>query len=110
MNTGENSNRGSSSGQGTSSGGNGGVGMNSNSGSNWGEGSNHGLNVGKGMNEGTSWSNSQQMDSAIEPAFFSRHLKPGGPAHAGIVTAVWFRAGAVFPETGTNYMLVRFRQ
>jgi hypothetical protein len=109
MNEGSNVNKGSSSSYGFSSSGSSG-GSNSNSGSNKGSGSSWGENIGKGFNEGTSSSYAQTMDAALEPAFFSRHLKPGGPAYGNIVTAVWFRAGAVFPETGTNYMLVRFRQ
>ena len=66
----------------------------------------------RGANYGTSYSSGQteQIDYDLQPSFFSRHLKTGGPANGNEVTAIWFQAGRVFNATGTNYLHVRFQQ
>jgi hypothetical protein len=60
-----------------------------------------------GQTVGHSLSASEQMDNLIEPNYFANALLSGG--EHGIVTALWFRSGALF-ESGRNYMLVGFRQ
>ena len=64
-----------------------------------------------GSSENWSQGTSEQMDNIIEPAFFARNLKSGGPRNGGIVTAVWFKAGASFHHVGSrNFMLAEFKQ
>jgi len=64
-----------------------------------------------GSSETFSNGTSEQMDNVIEPAFFARNLKSGGPRNKGIVTAVWFKAGETFHHSGgRNFMVVEFRQ
>jgi hypothetical protein len=111
-----NSSRGKSSGANTGSGsssgssyGNASIGHNT--GSNTSRGSNWGDNIGEGRNEGTSYGTSETMDNLVEPRFFATGLKTGGPAHGGLVTALWFSAGRRFAAAhGDNAMVVTFRQ
>jgi len=86
------------------------TGWNSSSGTNYGNGSGYGMNVGSGTNESESYSHAETMDNLLEPRFFASELKPGGPQHNNIVTAIWFRAGARFGASGTNWCKVAFRQ
>jgi len=109
LNEGTNANRGHSSGSSHSYGGNSG-GWSTNSGTNHGSGENFGANVGTGTNTSESHSRAETMDHVLEPAFFSRSLKSGGPQNNKIVTAVFFRAGARFEATGSNWLTVAFRQ
>jgi len=51
------------------------------------------------------------MDHIIEPNFFATQLKSGGPRNGGIVTALWFKAGATFQHSGgRNFMVAEFKQ
>jgi hypothetical protein len=70
---------------------------------NW--GTNKSSNWGESVGE--SFSMAEHMDNLIEPNYFANALLAGGEHR--IVTAVWFRAGALF-ESGRNFMLVGFRQ
>lgn len=86
-------------------GGGSGGGSNSGSSKSWGETS----------SEGTSYNDSigssEQMDFLLEPNFFASGLKSGGAPHNGIVTGVWFKAGAQFQAVnGKNYMVTPFKQ
>jgi hypothetical protein len=114
MNTGESENSGSSfnhgssassgNGRGSSHGSNAGSGYNSGSGSNW------GANKGRGTSHNQSEGYSESMEYAVEPGYFARSLKTGGPQNNNIVTAIWFQTGRKFNASGTNWMLVRFKQ
>lgn len=79
-------------------------------------GSSHGGSDNWGRNRGTnsSWNNSQswaeQSDWVIEPGFFARGLKTGGPSNGGRVTAIWFRAGHTFAATNSNFLMVEYQQ
>lgn len=75
-----------------------------------GGGDNWGRNRGHGSNRGTSWGYSEQVDWTIEPGFFGRALKTGGPANRHRVTAVWYQAGRRFAASGGNALLVEFKQ
>jgi hypothetical protein len=109
MNQNASENRGTNSSSGSSYGGNS-SGFNSNSGSNYGSGETHGMNVGTGTSESENWSESQQNDVILEPRYFASELLSGGPKHNHLVTAVWYKAGARFEASGTNWLRVTFRQ
>jgi len=112
MNEGSNSGISSQSGGSYSSGGNGG----GTQGSNWsyGTSSGHNSSFGKTQGHGTSHNVSQgygeQMDFMIEAGDFGRMLKTGGPANGNRVSAVLYQAGRRFAATGTNALLVDYRQ
>jgi TraM recognition site of TraD and TraG len=113
MSTGETENSGSSFNSGSSSsyaGGRGNHGSNSGSGHSSGEGSNWGANKGRGTSRNENEGYSESMEYAIEPGDFARLLKSGGPQNNNIVTAIWFQTGRKFSASGTNWMLVRFKQ
>jgi uncharacterized membrane protein YgcG len=115
MNTGESENSGSSFNSGSSansSGGRGGSshGSNSGSGRSSGEGSNWGANKGRGTSRNENEGYSESMEYAVEPGDFARMLKSGGPQNNNIVTAIWFQTARTFEASGTNWMLVRFKQ
>lgn len=112
MNLGEGTNWGSNwSSGGGSSGGQGGS-----TSSSWSRGGSEGGSDNWGRNRGnnSSWNSSQswaeQSDWVIEPGFFGRGLKTGGTANRGRISAVWFRAGHCFAATGSNFVIVEFRQ
>jgi hypothetical protein len=110
MNTGTSSSYGRSSGSGSSFGA-GGASSNSNSGSNSSSGDSDGNNVGSGRNENASIGASEQMDAILEPRVFASALRSGGPRNRHIVSAVWFKAGGTFHESGGgNFLLTKFRQ
>lgn len=67
-------------------------------------------NRGYGSNHGTSQGWSEQVDWIIEPGFFSRGLKTGGPANGNRVSAVWYAAGRRFAASGGSALLVEFQQ
>lgn len=69
-----------------------------------------GRNRGSGTSDSRGWSTSMTMDVAVEPGFFARVLRTGGHANGGIVDALWFQSGRRFHASGTNYVLVEFRQ
>jgi len=71
---------------------------------------NRGRNRSTGSNHGTSQGYSEQMDYLLEPGFFSRGLRTGGPANGNRVTAVWFQAGRRFDVSGGNAMFAEFQQ
>ena len=108
MAQGTNTNRGTSKNSGASYGPNSG-GWNHGDGSSSGSGDNHGTNVGEGQNEGRSWSAAETMDLLVEPSFFAKELKSGGPANDNIVSALWFKTGGSFGG-GANALITRFRQ
>jgi hypothetical protein len=110
MNEGESTNWGSNSGVSSSRDAHGNYSTSTSHGSNSGSGENTGRN--RGLNRGQSYSDgySETMDYEVEPGFFARHLKTGGPANGGNVTAVWFQAGKVFNDSRRNYLLTRFEQ
>jgi TraM recognition site of TraD and TraG len=115
MNTGESENNGSSFNSGSSSNsaagrGSSSHGSNSGSGHSSSEGSNWGANKGRGTSRNENEGYSESMEFAIEPGDFARMLKTGGPENANIVTAIWFQTARTFEATGTNWMLVRFKQ
>jgi hypothetical protein len=113
MNTGESENSGSSFNHGSSASSSGGrtnAGSNSGSGYNSGQGSNWGANKGRGTSHNESEGYSESMEYAVEPGFFARSLQTGGPQNNNIVTAIWFQTGRKFNASGTNWMLVRFKQ
>lgn len=113
MNTGESENSGSSFNSGSSSsyqGGRGNHGSNSGSGNSSGQGSNWGANKGRGTSRNENEGYSESMEYAIEPGDFARRLKTGGPQNGNIVTAIWFQSARKFNASGTNWMLVRFKQ
>lgn len=101
VNTGWNRNRnsGESSGSGSSSGGDGMGSSSSNSGTTYGTGS--GQSGGSGLN----WSAQEQIDYAIQPAYFTSLRKSGG-----MVDAVLFQGGRPFRHSGANWLPVSFRQ
>lgn len=112
LNEGTNVNRGRSANSGSSVGAGGG-GWNQGTGTNSGSGENYGANVGRGWNENATRGESETLDWLIEPRFFAESLLTGGEANKKIVTAVWFRAGANFPDGykgSGNVLLTRFRQ
>ena len=75
-----------------------------------GGGDNLGRNRGHGRNTNTSHGYSETVDWIIEPSFFSRGLKTGGPANANRVSAVWYQAGRRFAASGSPALLVEFVQ
>lgn len=109
MNMGEGSNWGSNSSFGSSS-----SGGNTSTTSSIGSSSGSSDNWGRNRGSNSSWNNSQswaeQSDWVIEPGFFARGLKTGGTANRGRVTAIWFRAGACFAATNSNFLMVEFQQ
>jgi hypothetical protein len=51
------------------------------------------------------------LDNAIEPSWFSQGLISGGPTNGNRVTAVWFKNGGRFIDTGgANILYPVFRQ
>lgn len=76
------------------------------SGSNSSQGRNRGVSGGESLSHG--WS--EVMDYDLEPAFFSRALRTGGPTNGGIVDAIWFQAGRTFSATGRPFLLTSFQQ
>lgn len=80
------------------------VGTSHSTGNNWGvnRGNSHGTNESTGYSE--------SMEFLIEPGEFARGLKTGGKANNYEVTGVWFQAGRVFEESGSNVLLARFKQ
>lgn len=77
-----------------------------NSGSNESWSRNRGVNTGESVSNG--WN--EVMDYDLEPAFFSRALRTGGPANSGIVDAIWFQAGRTFSASGRPFLLTSFQQ
>lgn len=75
-----------------------------------GGGDNWGRSRSGGSNRGTSWGYSEQVDWIVEPGFFARGLKTGGPANGNRVSAVWYQAGRRFAASGGNALLVEFQQ
>lgn len=75
-----------------------------------GGGDNWARNRGHGSNYGTSHGWSEQLDYIIEPGFFARGLKTGGPANGNRVSAIWYQAGRRFAATGGNFLQVEFQQ
>jgi hypothetical protein len=61
-----------------------------------------------GSSEGAGWS--EQMDYAIQPAFFANGLRQGGPRNDFIVTGILLQANRVFSRTGTCWTPVAFKQ
>lgn len=88
----------------------------SSSGSTSSSGTSRGGGDNRGRNRGTnaSWNNSQswaeQSDWVIEPGFFARGLLTGGTHNQGRATAIWFRAGACFAATGSNFLMIEMQQ
>lgn len=83
--------------------------------SGWGRSSTHSTSWGENISRGTSQNRTQgwseQMDYLIEPNFFTYGLRTGGKPHKGIVTGLWFKAGASFASAdGNNHMVVAFKQ
>lgn len=109
MSAGANENWGSSSNYGGSYG-SGGHSISNGGGSTSGSGNNWGENRGRGTSRNESRGYSESMEYAIEPGDFGRDLLTGGPANGNIVTAVWFQAGRIFRDSGTNFLLARFAQ
>ena len=108
MSAGNSENRGSSSNYGSSYGQS--SSFNSSSGSSSGSGNNWGSNRGRGSSQNISQGYSESMEYAVEPGFFGRGLKTGGPENGNEVTAIWFQSGRVFKASGTNFLLGRFAQ
>lgn len=75
-----------------------------------GGGDNHGRNRGTGTSRGTSWGYSETVDDIIQPGFFTRGLKTGGPANGNRVSAVWTQAGRRFAASGGPSLIVEFAQ
>ena len=71
----------------------------SNSGTTYGTGS--GQSGGSGLN----WSAQEQIDYAIQPAYFTSLRKSGG-----VVDAVLVQGGHPFRHSGANWLPVSFRQ
>ena len=69
-----------------------------------------GRNRGSGSNHGTSQGWSEQVDWLVDPAFFSRGLKTGGPANDNRVSAIWAQAGRRFAASGGPSLIVEFAQ
>jgi hypothetical protein len=103
QNWGSSSNYGYSAGQGHGS-------LNSSSGSTNGAGSNFGSNRGRGSSQNVNQGYSESMEYAVEPGFFGRGLKTGGPQNGNEVTAIWFQSGKVFKASRANFLLGRFAQ
>jgi hypothetical protein len=114
MNAGNSENSGFSSNYGASSsgswGGQGSRSSNSGSGHSSGSGNNWGSNRGRATSENISRGYSESTEYSIEPGYFARGLRTGGPQNNNIVTAIWFEAGRVFRASGTNWLLARFKQ
>jgi len=110
MSMGENTSWGTNSSCGVSSDGHGNYSTTSSFGSNQGGGENRGRN--RGRTGGGTYTDgySETMDYEVEPAFFARHLRTGGPANRNNVTALWFQAGRTFQDSGRNYLFTRFQQ
>ncbi|MEJ7928240.1 TraM recognition domain-containing protein [Sphingobium sp. AN641] len=104
-NWGGNSGYSSSSGGGSTSGGN-------SWGGGWSDGDNHnwGRSRGGGSNHGTSNGWSETLEDAVEPGFFARGLKVGGPAHGFRVSTILHQPARRFAATGTNYTLIEWSQ
>lgn len=82
-----------------------GAGSSSTQSTSWGE------SIGGGASQNRTHGWSEQMDNLIEPNFFTYGLKTGGKPHRGLVSALWFKAGASFASAdGGNHMVVAFRQ
>ena len=75
-----------------------------------GGGDSYGRNRGHGSNQGTSRGYSEAVDWVVEPAFFARSLKTGGPANGNRVGAIWTQAGRRFAASGGPSLLVEFAQ
>jgi hypothetical protein len=71
---------------------------------------NWGRSKGHGSSQGTSWGYSEAVDWLIEPSFFARGLKIGGPANGNRVSAVWLQAGRRFAASGGPAIFVEFAQ
>lgn len=65
---------------------------------------------GNGSNWGTSRGYSEAVDWVLEPAFFSRGLKTGGPATGNRVSAIWTIAGKRYASSGGPALLIEFAQ
>lgn len=91
-----------------------------NSGENWGSGGSsssrdyssssnsggsRGTNFGGSIGSGQNWSVQEQIDYAIQPAYFTSLRKSGG-----VVDAVLFQGGRPFRHSGANWLPVSFRQ
>ena len=79
-------------------------------GSSWGGSDNWGRNRGGGSSTNVSQGYSEQMDYTIEPGFFARGLRTGGPANGNRVSAVWFQAGRLFQASSGNALFADFKQ
>lgn len=71
---------------------------------------NWGRNRGSSSNYGTSQGFSEQLGYILEPDFFSRGLKTGGPANGNRVSCVWYQAGRHFNASGSTALLTEFAQ
>ena len=109
-NMGESENWGSSSGVSFSNDGKGNGSTSINSGTSSGAGTSRGVNRGRSSGESFTAGQSEQIDYDIQPSFFSRQLKTGGPANGMEVTGIWHQAGRTFRATGTSFLHVRFKQ
>ena len=112
LNEGSNWGTNSSSGGSYSSGGNGG----GSSGSNWSHGTSSGGSSGYGKTRGSGTSHNlsqgyaEQMDFMIEAGDFGRMLKTGGTANGNRVSAVLYQSGRQFVASGTNTLMLEYRQ
>lgn len=116
-NVGMGTNEGSTSGWGGNSSRNSGSGGgSSSSGSSWNSGHSYGTNDSRGRNQGggssygTSRGYNEAIEPIVEPGFFTRGLKTGGPANGYRVSALWTQMGRIFPSTGLPFMQVEFQQ
>lgn len=75
-----------------------------------GGGGNWGRNRSRGSSHGTSWGYNESVDWIIEPGFFARGLKTGGPANGNRVSAIWYQAGRRFAASNGNALLVEMQQ
>jgi len=80
------------------------------SGHSWGSSENRGRNRGDSTSHGTSHGYSEAMELIVDPGFFARGLRTGGPAHGFRVTALWTQMARTFPSTGLPFKEVEFRQ
>jgi hypothetical protein len=110
MSEGENTSWGSNTGASTSRDAQGNYSTSSSVGRNAGGGESTGRNRGVNRGQSISGGYSETMDYEVEPAFFARALKTGGPSNGGNVTSIWFQAGKVFNDSRRNYLLTRFEQ
>jgi len=85
-------------------------GSNSSFGSSQGGSDGRGRSHGYGSSENVSQGYSEQMDFAFDGGEFGRILKTGGPLHRNRVSALFYQSGRRFSATGTNTMLVEYRQ